>query len=167
MSTVTPRKLRTAAPGQQGTLGFLLRELYDALQREVYAAVAADGHPHIRDVHSPVLRYLTPDGARVSDIARRCGYAKQSIAYLVDDLARLGYVTIEPDTEDRRAKRVRLTARGDHLIARLLAHSREAERSLAKRIGTRKVATLRSALAAAGDRSRPNSQPQRRQPVRR
>jgi DNA-binding MarR family transcriptional regulator len=37
---------------------------------------------------------------------------KQSMGYLVDDLAARGYVERVPDPTDRRAKVVRLTARG-------------------------------------------------------
>lgn len=157
MSTHTPRDLDASAPRRHATLGFLLRELYEALQRDVYAAVAADGHPHVREVHSPVLRHISSDGARVSDVARRCGYAKQSISYVVDDLQQLGYVSIEADPGDRRAKRIRLTSRGDDLIACLLTHSRAAERSLAKRIGTRAVATLRTTLSSAVTATRPET----------
>lgn len=149
MSTVRAHRPDDAPPRQQVTLGHLLRELYDALQRDVYAAVAADGHPLVRDVHSPLLRNLSPGGVRVSDVARRCGYAKQSIAYVVDDLVKLGYVAIAPDPDDGRAKRVRLTARGEDLVACLLKHSRAAERSLAARIGAGSVATLRRILLAA------------------
>lgn len=106
-------------------------------------------------MHSPVRRHISWDGARVSDVARRCGYAKQSISYVVDDLQQLGYVSTEADPGDGRAKRIRLTSRGDDLIACLLAHSRAAERSLAKRICIRAVATLRTTLASAVTATRP------------
>jgi DNA-binding MarR family transcriptional regulator len=164
MSTRALREAATPAPRRQLTLGFLLRELYEALQRDIYAAVAADGHPEIREVHSPVLRYITAEGARVSDVARRCGYAKQSIAYVVDDLAQLGYVTVEPDPDDGRAKRVRLTPRGEDLIACLVAHSQAAERSLARKIGSRPVAELRAALGAAVTAGGPGTMPGARAP---
>jgi DNA-binding MarR family transcriptional regulator len=153
MSTVERRSGARGAPGRGTTLGFLLREVYEALQTEVYAAVAADGHPAVRETHSPVLRHLPPDGARVADLARAAGYAKQSMAYLVDDLAALGYVTTGPDPTDGRAKLVRLTARGRHLVDKLVAHSEAAERRLAAKIGAKAVAAMRDALAAAVDAS--------------
>jgi DNA-binding MarR family transcriptional regulator len=136
-------------PERAATLGFLLRELYDVLQDRVYAAVAADGHPDIRELHSPVLRQMPPDGARVADLARQAGLAKQSVAYIVDDLAKLGYVTIGPDPADGRAKRVKLTARGRALSQSLIAHSATVERELAVTIGAKKVAALRGTLADA------------------
>ena len=47
-------------PAQMRTVGYLLRELYGNLQRRVYAAAAAAGHPDLRDAHSSVLRHLDP-----------------------------------------------------------------------------------------------------------
>lgn len=142
LSTIAP-------PAKVATLGFLLREVYEALQRRVYASVAADGHPEVRDVHSPVLRHLPPQGARVADLARQSGLAKQSVAYIVQDLTRLGYVEVAQDPEDGRAKRVQFTRRGERLIASLLAHSAEAERELGAHIGATRVANLREALESA------------------
>lgn len=138
-----------AFPAQAQTLGYLLRELYEALQRGVYAAVEADGHPGVRELHSPLLRHLPPEGARVAELARRCGLAKQSVAYVVDDLTRLGYVTVEPDPEDGRAKRVKLSARGGELVRSLLAHSTAAEAALAERVGAQRLAALRATLEEA------------------
>jgi DNA-binding MarR family transcriptional regulator len=148
MSTTDRRVSARGAPDRRNTLGFLLREAYETLQSDVYAAVAADGHVGVREAHSPVLRHLPPEGARVVDLARHAGCAKQSMAYLVDDLHELGYVTIAPDPADGRAKLVRLTARGRTLVERLLSHSEAAERRLASRIGARAVAALRDALEA-------------------
>ncbi len=147
-STVASRNRAGPAPRRGSTLGFLLREAYESLQADVYAAVAADGFPDVREAHSPVLRLLAAEGSRVADLARQAGYAKQSIAYLVDDLARLGYVTVGPDPRDGRAKLVQLTAKGRRLMDRLLQQSAAAERRLAARIGTAPVAALRSALEA-------------------
>jgi DNA-binding MarR family transcriptional regulator len=96
-----------------------------------------------------VLRHISATGTRVSEVARRCGYAKQRIAYVVDDLARLGYVSIVPDPADGRATLVRLTARGDALIESPLFHSKAAERSLEQKIGSSTVAALRAGLTAA------------------
>jgi DNA-binding MarR family transcriptional regulator len=141
-----PVQAEPGFPARAQTLGFLLRELYEALQQHVYAAVAADGHPGVRELHSPLLRHLPSEGARVADMARRCGLAKQSVAYVVDDLMRLGYVTVEPDPDDGRAKRVKLTPRGCALIESLLAHSAAAEAELAERVGAQRLTALRATL---------------------
>jgi DNA-binding MarR family transcriptional regulator len=139
-----------AAPAEAHTLGFLLREAYAGLQQQIYAAAAAAGHPDVREVHSPVLRHLPAGGGRVADVARACGLAKQSVAYVVEDLVGLGYLKVEPDPEDGRAKRVGYTARGRKLLAALVQASGEAEERLARRLGVERVAQLRETLVAVG-----------------
>src|SRR5512135_201102 len=104
-------------PVQARTLGFLLREVYAVLQQRIYDGVAAAGHPGLRAMHSAVLRHLSPEGGRVADVARASGLAKQSVAYVVEDLVALGYLRSEPDPADGRARRLVYTARGKKLLA--------------------------------------------------
>jgi DNA-binding MarR family transcriptional regulator len=136
-------------PVQAPTLGFLLRELYGQLQQRVYDAVAAAGHVSIRPMHSPVLRHLPIEGGRVSDIARETGLAKQSIAYVVEDLVTLGYLRTEPDPDDGRARRLRYTARGHKLLGALVSASLEAENSLGSAVGKDRLQSLRETLEVA------------------
>jgi DNA-binding MarR family transcriptional regulator len=128
------------------TLGFLLREVYGRLQQRVYDAVAAAGHPGIRPMHSPVLRHLPAEGGRVSDIARETGLAKQSVAYVVENLVVLGYLRIEPDPDDGRARLLRYTARGQKLRRALVSASHDAENSLASVLGKDRLRSLRNML---------------------
>jgi len=136
-------------PVHAPTLGFLLREAYGRLQKRVYDAVAAAGHSDIRPMHSPVLRHLPPEGGRVSDLARKTGLAKQSVAYVVEDLIALGYLRTEPDPEDGRARRLRYTARGHRLLEALVSASREAEAALASVLGKDRLTSLRDMLEEA------------------
>lgn len=131
---------------QSRTLGFLLREAYGLLQARVYEAVAAAGHPGLRAMHSSVLRHLLPTGGRVADVARATGLAKQSAAYVVNDLIELGYLRTEPDPADGRARRVSYTARGHKLLAALMKASRDAESRLAAQLGAERVRMLRDTL---------------------
>lgn len=138
-------------PAAAGTLGALLRHAYDALAVEVYGGLAARGFPEIRRAHGGLLRHIPPQGARLTELAAAAGMTKQSMAYLVEDLARLGHLETRPDPEDGRARRVVLTARGRRLMATLLALGAEAEARLAARIGARDVAALRRALQRMAD----------------
>lgn len=133
-------------PAAARTLGALLRRAYEALATEIYGGLAVRGFPEIRRAHGGLLRHIPPQGARLTELAAAAGMTKQSMAYLVDDLARLGHVGTRPDPEDGRARRVVLTARGRRLVATLLALSEEAEARLAARIGADEVAALRRAL---------------------
>jgi DNA-binding MarR family transcriptional regulator len=147
-----PRTTVAGAPAERHTLGFLLRGLYADLQRQVYAEVEAAGHEGVRELHSPVLRHLPRGGGRVVDIARATGLAKQSVAYIVDDLVAQGYLAVEPDPDDGRARRVVYTRRGRQLLQALLAASRKVEARCARLLGTARMAAVRSALEVLHER---------------
>ncbi|TBW35780.1 MarR family transcriptional regulator [Siculibacillus lacustris] len=130
----------------QATLGALLRRPYERLQARVYAGLAARGFADVRPAHSAVLRYILPGGSRVVDLAERAGMTKQSMAYLAQALADLGYVTIAGDPDDRRAKRVRLTDRGHAVWAALIDLSEREESRAAARLGRARLDALRATL---------------------
>jgi DNA-binding MarR family transcriptional regulator len=65
-----------------------------------------------RESHWTLLRYPGPDGLRPSEVAARNGLSKQAINNLLRELEALGYVGLEPDPEDRRARVISLTDRG-------------------------------------------------------
>ncbi|MBW6400255.1 MarR family winged helix-turn-helix transcriptional regulator [Roseomonas sp. HJA6] len=128
------------------TLGALLRLPYEAMQREVYGALAVRGFPEIRPAHSAVFRHIAPGGSRLTVLAERAGMTKQSMAYLVEGLQEAGLLRSLPDPSDGRARIVRLTARGEAALDTLLALSAEAETRVAERIGEKRAAKLRRAL---------------------
>lgn len=128
------------------TLGALLRLSYEALQKEVYGGLAARGFPEIRPAHSAVFRHIAPGGSRLTALADRAGMTKQSMAYLVDGLAAAGHVRSTPDPADGRARIVRLTPRGEEVLAALLDLSAEAEARVAGHIGERRAGKLRRYL---------------------
>ncbi len=57
----------------------------------------------------------------MSDLADLLGIDTPSVTRKVQQLERLGLVTSVPDPDDKRAKRIGLTSRGDKTIDRLLA----------------------------------------------
>jgi DNA-binding MarR family transcriptional regulator len=60
-----------------------------------------------------VLRFLRPGGAvRMSSLAEMSGVTKQAISQQVAYLEARGYVAVEPDAVDSRAKLVQLTTKG-------------------------------------------------------
>ncbi|WP_198371022.1 MarR family winged helix-turn-helix transcriptional regulator [Roseomonas rosulenta] len=134
------------APERRRTLGALLRLPYEALQQEVYGGLAAHGFPEIRPAHSAVFRHIATGGSRLTALAERAGMTKQSMAYLVEALEAAGHLRSAPDPADGRARLVRLTPRGERVLARLIALSAEAEARVAARLGPRRAAQLRRAL---------------------
>jgi DNA-binding MarR family transcriptional regulator len=71
---------------------------------------------------------------------------KQSIGEIVDDLASLGYVKRIPDPDDRRAKLICLTEKGEQAQRVGYRLFGEIERRWADRYGADRVAALRALL---------------------
>ncbi|GAA4521651.1 MULTISPECIES: MarR family winged helix-turn-helix transcriptional regulator [Nonomuraea] len=99
-------------------LGILSSRTLFSLQKELFAALAEQGHPRLRPRHGAVLAYLDEEGSRATDLAARSGQHKQVIGTLVDELEELGYVERRPDPADRRAKLIVPTGRGLDQMAR-------------------------------------------------
>lgn len=60
-----------------------------------------------------VMRHLHGDaGVRMGELADLSGVTKQAISQQVAHLERTGYVVVETDPDDHRAKQVRLTEKG-------------------------------------------------------
>src|SRR6476660_3832202 len=99
-----------------------LVQLIDLAQREVFRsfgeAEGADPVPPLRGSRYRVLSMVPVEGGRrLTDLATVADMTKQAMGEFVADLAAGGYVTVEPDPADRRAKLVRLNPRGHEAAA--------------------------------------------------
>lgn len=133
-------------PPGRPTFGSLFREPYQTYLTWLYERLKREGFPDIRVTHSTVLRRISIDGARVTDLAERAGMTKQSMAYIVDDLIELGYVTIAPDPSDGRAKLVVPTKKGERLLTAARDLGDMYEQHVAKLLGAGEAKKLRSLL---------------------
>jgi DNA-binding MarR family transcriptional regulator len=133
-------------------LAILLREPFRIASARLHERFAERGHPEVRAPHGNVLQFLDAGGTRVSVLAERAQMTKQSMAELVAHLEQHGYVERVPDPQDRRAKLVRATARGQEIyeIAREFVGDVEAEWTA--KLGERKIATLRRLLRELNDK---------------
>jgi DNA-binding MarR family transcriptional regulator len=130
----------------QLTLAQLLKHPFDVLLARLHDELAAAGFPDVRPAHGYVFQYADPQGSRLTDIARRAGLTKPTILAAVDDLERLGYAERIPDPGDRRAKLVRLTARGIAAAAEAGRIVAGIEAEWASHLGPRRAQALRHAL---------------------
>lgn len=124
----------------------LLKEAFRTVETEMLEGLRNAGYHDLRGRHVTVLRGLTVDGARTSDLAREAGITRQAVAQLVAELCALGYVEQVPDPRDRRAKIVRFTPaglRGARIAVDLFQAS---ESALAQRIGVRRLRDLKADL---------------------
>jgi DNA-binding MarR family transcriptional regulator len=100
----------------------------------------------IRPTHGCVFRHVQGDGMRLTELAERANVTKQSIGEIVDDLVARGYAQRIPDPEDRRAKLVCLTERGEAAQAFGLGLFGKLEKRWGERYGAERIAGLRELL---------------------
>ncbi len=127
-------------------IGPLLRAPLEAIRARIREDVAAAGYDDLGPAHFTILQAPTPDGARPTELAARGQMSKQAANRLIRHLERRGYLRLEPDPTDRRARIVRLTERGWQLIATIRATVQEVERDWSRRLGPGRFEALRSAL---------------------
>jgi len=104
-------------------------------------------------ISANMLRVLTDDGVRVSDIPALAGVSKESIAMAMGVLRKGGLVSEEPDVARARGKVIRLTDRG--LAAQRAYHDLTGviEERWRTRFGANRLEALRASLEplAIGD----------------
>lgn len=113
--------------------------------------------PNITDIHGTLGALLRRPFenllARVyRELAARAGITKQSMAYLVEDLRKLGYLRLVADPSDGRAKQVRLTPRGEAVQRAAMGISRGVENEWAGLLAPGEMTRLRKLLARLGER---------------
>ncbi|MCP2166850.1 DNA-binding transcriptional regulator, MarR family [Goodfellowiella coeruleoviolacea] len=123
-----------------------MSQLFRAVQDELWRALAEQGFADLGPRHGSVLAYLSPDGVRSTELARRCGQHKQIVGTVVDELEALGYVVRRPDPADRRAKLVVPTERGLAEIDTARRIIRDVENRHAEALGRDDYARFKAAL---------------------
>jgi DNA-binding MarR family transcriptional regulator len=114
----------------------------------------------LRPTHGCVFRFVRGPGMRLTGLAEMAGMTKQSIGEIVDDLVARGYVKRIPDPEDKRAKLICLTERGERAQATGLALFGKVEKQWAERYGTKRIAQLRELLEEIAANEAPAAAPE-------
>lgn len=94
----------------------MLGQAYSLLGFQIVDGVVGAGYPQ-KPKHSAVFAQISPDGSRLTELARKANMTPQSMAELVDELVEMGYVVRQPDPNDGRAKLIVLTKRGRDAVA--------------------------------------------------
>jgi DNA-binding MarR family transcriptional regulator len=144
--------------GDNGELAVLLAMAYRAMTDGLHAHLTEAGHdPALRPAHGFAFLYLSHrSGTTAVELAGHLGVTKQAAGQLVDELARLGYVTRTRHPTDRRARAIQLTDRGWACIREVIRYWELAERRWADTVGADTLDTVRTALRGyLADTTRP------------
>src|SRR5215831_11877891 len=127
-------------------LGVLLSAAERALAVELEEGMRGAGYHDLRAAHAQVFFAIEFEGSRLTDLAARAGMTKQAMGELVRYLEQHGYLDVEPDSRDRRAKLIRPTRRGWSAHEDSIALLAESDRRLAERLGEQELRDLRARL---------------------
>jgi DNA-binding MarR family transcriptional regulator len=132
----------------------------DAFFEDFRAELERTEFGDIRPTHGCVFRFVKGDGKRLTDVAELAGMTKQSVGEIVDDLVARGYVKRIPDPDDKRAKIICLTERGERAQATGLALFAKVEKQWAKRYGAERIAQVRELLEEVAANEAPTAAPE-------
>lgn len=113
---------------------------------ELVDGLVAAGFDDVRPAHRPVLRYVLAEGLRPGELAARLALSKQAVNDLLREFEANGYLTLEPDPDDGRAKHIRLTDRGWELLLTASEVSRSVGQRWAEHVGAERYAEFEAVL---------------------
>jgi DNA-binding MarR family transcriptional regulator len=132
----------------------------DAFFEDFRAELEQTEFADIRPTHGCIFRFVRSPGMRLTVLAEMAGMTKQSVGEIVDDLVIRGYVKRIPDPEDKRAKLICLTERGERAQATGLALFSKVEKQWAERYGAKRMAQLRELLEEFAANEAPAAAPE-------
>jgi DNA-binding MarR family transcriptional regulator len=133
-------------------LGFLLAKASQRWNELLWAGFSEHGFGEVRPSYGSVLVPLfEEDGLRMGEIARRSRLSKQTMTTLVRLAERDGLVVREPDPDDARATRVRLSNRARKFAPAAERVLAQLERRVVVELGKRDSEIVRRALSTLAD----------------
>jgi DNA-binding MarR family transcriptional regulator len=135
MSKTTAETNQDIAYLLSNNLSRQLREFSRDFERRIWQALEVRGYPDIRPSHSAVFANLGLGAVRVTELAERAQVTQQAMGKMLKELERMGYVARDVDSDDKRAKEIRLTERGIQLVTDSLEVVDEVRRYYATKLG--------------------------------
>ena len=146
MSKSTAETNREIAASLSNNLSRLLRELSRDFERRIWQGLLQRGYQDIRPSHSAVLANVGLGAVRVTELAERARVTQQAMGKMLKELERLGYVTRGVDRGDRRAREIKLTARGERLAGDSRSVVAEVRAAYADKVGIAELDLLENQL---------------------
>ena len=126
-------------------------QAFRAFEAELIRRLQGRGIHDVTYANLNVIRHLDPEGLRLSALAHDACMSKQALGKVVSELAQKGYVALEADPLDGRAKRVQYTKKGQALLKVAVTIVAEMENAYRDGLGSRGYGMLRKSLVLAKD----------------
>ena len=140
----------------------LLTQVRDAVGSELFARLTELGFAELRPAHGCVFANIDDGGSRLTELAERSGFTKQSVGEAVADLEQLGFVERVRDPADGRAKIIQLTAHGREALTASQEIFADIDRHFTEEIGRERYAEFRQILMDLNGLTRASADPVRR-----
>ena len=145
----TAQRNQHVAFGLSNNLARLLREFSRDFERRIHARLLDRGYDDIRPSHSAVFANLGMGAVRVTELAMRAQVTQQAMGKMLKEIERLGYISRDIDSGDKRAKDIRLTEKGIQLAEDCVEITAEVRAEYAQRVGAGELDQLEANLRRA------------------
>jgi DNA-binding MarR family transcriptional regulator len=143
-----PVMLGTIEEGRRRNMRQLLLRASRIVNRHVVEGLQARGYADLRSTHTTLLSNIDLAGSTVTVAADRAGITKQAMGRLATELEAAGYIRVDTDPRDARARILQLTKTGRKLMLDSLEVMAELERRYARSVGRDRLAAILGGLAA-------------------
>ena len=133
--------------GRRRNMRQLLLRASRIVNRHVVEGLQDRGYTDLRSTHTTLLSNMDLSGSTVTVAADRAGISKQAMGRLATELEAAGYIRVEADPKDARARILQLTKTGKKLMLDSLEVMAELERRYARSIGRDRLAAVLGGLA--------------------
>jgi DNA-binding MarR family transcriptional regulator len=127
-------------------VGALLRRPYLVVRAHIVQRLQASGYTDFLPAHMAVFQHPGPHGRSPGEIARGSSTSKQAMNNLLTQLEKSGYLTREPNPDNRRERVVLLTQRGHDAVPIIREAVAELEDEWRAELGERSYEQLRTLL---------------------
>ena len=126
--------------------GLLFAQALNSYVAHLHRGLADRGFSDLRPTFGLSLRALHERPRTLTELARELGVTKQAAAKVVGPLEQRRLIEREPSPADGRSTLLRLSGRGQSLVAAAIEIGNAVERDLADELGEEAAAGLRAAL---------------------
>jgi len=126
--------------------GRLLIWLFRRFEDDLLLALAKEGFNDITASHLNLIRHLNPEGMKLSALAQDAALSKQAITKIAGNLSNKSYIEIIDSSQDKRAKIIRFTPKGNRLITTAMSIVKNIEQHYLNVLGEQQYLALRQAL---------------------